>query len=142
MQGSELVVRPVVLEGENSKRARLMQAVFGQKIGEDGAHLLEAEGDLAAFLLAGVGDYGEMGRVNFEPGGLGSGSAWDTKERGEEAYAERDRRESRHGRHAEGFKEMLPRPANILLKGPAVEGVGRSSTLPNLDSMNTDSSEL
>ena len=36
--------------------------------GEDGAHLLEAKGDLAAFFFAGVGDYGEVGGVDFEPG--------------------------------------------------------------------------
>jgi hypothetical protein len=86
-----------------------MEAVFGQEIGEDGAHLLEAECDLAALLLAGVSDDGEMGRVNFEPGGLGSGSERDTEDHGEETYAERDRQESRHGRRAKGFKEMLPR---------------------------------
>src|ERR1700732_3278332 len=101
MQGSELVIRPVVLEGENGKRARLVEAVSGQEIGEDGAHLLEAEGDLAAFLLACVGDHGGMRRENFEPGGLGRGSERDTKDHGEEAYAERDRQDSRHGRRAE-----------------------------------------
>ena len=35
--------------------------------GEDGAHLLKAEGDFAAFLFAGVGDDGEVGGVDLEP---------------------------------------------------------------------------
>lgn len=77
-----------------------MDAIFAQEIGEDSAHLLEAEGDLTAFLLAGVGDYGEMRRVNFEPGRLRGGSERDKEDRGEEAYAERDRQGSRHGRRA------------------------------------------
>ena len=65
-------------------------AIFAQEIGEDGAHLLEAEGDLAAFLLAGIGDHGEMGRVNFQPGRFGSETERDTEDRGKEAYAKRD----------------------------------------------------
>ena len=86
-----------------------MEAIFRQEIGEDCAHLLEAEGDLTAFLLAGVGDHSEMRRMNFEPGRLGSESERDAKDHGEEAYAKRDRQESRHSRRAEGFKQMLPR---------------------------------
>ena len=99
-----------------------MEAVFGQEVGEDGPHLLEAEGDFAAFLLAGVCNYGEMRRVNFEPGRFGSRSERDRKDHREEAYAERDRTESRHSRRVEGFKEMLPRPAKVLLKIPGAEG--------------------
>ena len=86
-----------------------METISGQEIGEYGAHLLEAEGDLAAFLLTCVSDDGEMCRVNFEPGRFGSGTERGTEDRGEEAYAKRDRQESRHGRRAEGSKEMLPR---------------------------------
>ena len=78
-----------------------MEVIFPQQSGEDSAHLLEAEGDLTAFLLAGIGDDREVGRVNFEPGRLGSGSERDRQDRGEDAYAERDRQGSRHGRRVE-----------------------------------------
>lgn len=83
-----------------------MEPILAQENGEDGAHLLEAEGDLTAFLLAGIGDHGEMRRVNFKPGRLGGGTERRTEDRREEAYAKRNRQNSRHGRpRAEGFRK-------------------------------------
>jgi hypothetical protein len=109
-----------------------MESVFGQEIGEDGAHLFEAECNLAAFLLACVGNYGEMRRVNFEPGRLGSRSERDTKDHGDEAYAERDRQESRHGRRAKGFKEMLPRASCERSSGGSFAGKGKGPAMRGL----------
>ena len=59
-RGRDLIVGLVVVEGENGQRDRLVEALLTQQSGEDGAHLLEAQGDLAAFLFAGVGDDGEV----------------------------------------------------------------------------------
>ena len=70
-QGSELVIGLVVLEGENGQGDGLVEVFFAQQRGEDGAHLLEAEGDFAAFLFASVGDDGEVGGVDLEPRGFG-----------------------------------------------------------------------
>ena len=103
VQGRELVVRPVVLEGEDGERAGLVEAIFREEAGEDRPHLLEAQGDLAAFFFAGVGDDRVMGGVNLEPWRLGSSCDGYIEDEGEEAYREQDGQKSRHGRRAEGF---------------------------------------
>lgn len=96
-----------------------MEPIFAQETGEDGAHLLEAERDLTAFFLAGVGDHREMRRVNFEPGRLGCRNQGHTEDGGEEAYAKRNRQNSRHGRRVER-----------TTKGDATTCVGRCCELP------------
>jgi hypothetical protein len=63
----KLVVRLVIPESEDSQRERLHQTLFSQQHSEDGAHLLEAQCDLAAFFFAGIGNDGEMCGVDFEP---------------------------------------------------------------------------
>src|SRR5215469_3015843 len=103
MQRRELVIRPVILESENSERTRLVQAIFAQEISEYGAHLLEAQGDLAALLFAGVGDDGVVRGVNFKPRRLSRVSARRTELGGEQDYAERDGPEANHSRRAEAL---------------------------------------
>src|ERR1700730_16771956 len=74
-QGRGLIGGLVVIEGEDGQRDRLFEMFLTQQGGEDGAHLLEAEGDLAASFLASIGDHSEMGGVDFEPRvGVGSRS--------------------------------------------------------------------
>ena len=48
VQGRGLVVGLVVVEGEDGERDGLVEAVFSDQSGEDGAHLLEAQRDFAA----------------------------------------------------------------------------------------------
>ena len=66
-QGRGLVERFVVVQGEDGQRDRLVEMLLSQQGGEDGAHLLEAEGDLTAFFLTGIGDHSEMCGADFEP---------------------------------------------------------------------------
>ena len=75
-QERDLVVGLVILEGENGQGNGLVETFFAQRHGEDRTHLLEAQGDFTAFLFAGVGDHGEVGGVDFEPGRLGGKRSW------------------------------------------------------------------
>ena len=68
-QGRDLEERLVILKGEDGQRNGLIEALPAQQGAENGAHLLEAKGDLASFLVAGIGDDGEVGGVDFEPWG-------------------------------------------------------------------------
>ena len=53
----------------------MVEMFFAQQGGEDGAHLLEAEGDLTALFFPGIGDDSEMCGADFEPGvGVGGRS--------------------------------------------------------------------
>src|SRR3954451_6116285 len=90
MQGRELVIRLVALEGQDGERARIVDAVFAEEIGENGTHLFKAKGNFAAFLLAGVGDNGEMSGVNLEPGGLGGGTGAKAKRCKQDQQPKRD----------------------------------------------------
>jgi hypothetical protein len=131
VQGSELIVGFVVLEGENGERARFVEAIFRQEIGKDGSHLLETQGDLAAFFFPGISDDRVMGRVNFEPRGLDGGTEGHAEDNDEDAYAERDGQESRHGHRAEGLYANATTVAFRALswvwfdqrKGPAMRGL-------------------
>ena len=64
--------------------------------GEDGAHLLEAEGDFASLFFAGVGDHGEVDGVDFEPGRL-DGFRRKTKGYRQQRGDERDEANAGHG---------------------------------------------
>jgi hypothetical protein len=66
-QRRDLKVGLVILEGKDGQRQRLVEAVFGEEAGEDGSHLLEAEGDFAPFLVAGVRDDREVRGMDFDP---------------------------------------------------------------------------
>ena len=67
MQRRTLVVRLVVLEGENGQRHRLVEPIFHQQRGKDRTHLLEAKRNFFAFFLAGIGNDSEVRGVNLEP---------------------------------------------------------------------------
>src|SRR5205807_6095819 len=70
-QRCELIVKLIVLEGEDGQWHGEVEAVFAEQGGKDGAHLLKAEGDLTSFLVAGVGDDREVYGVDLKPWRLG-----------------------------------------------------------------------
>ena len=100
-QRGDLIVGLVVLEGEDGQRDRLVETFFAQQSAEDGAHLLEAESDLAAFLFTGVGENGEVGGMDFKPGRwrFGRWSGAQERRAKRECDAERDRSRARHVGH-------------------------------------------
>ena len=72
-QGRSLIEHFVVLECKNSQRDGLVEAVLRKQRSEDGAHLLEAQSNLAPAFFARVGDDGEVSRMDFQPGRFGGG---------------------------------------------------------------------
>src|SRR4249920_3182343 len=69
-----LVVSFVVIECKDGQRDGLVEAVFAEQIGEDGAHLLESQRNLASFLFSSIRDDGEVDGVNLQPARLVGGT--------------------------------------------------------------------
>ena len=82
-QGGDLVIGLVVFECEDGERTRFVEVIFSEESGEDGAHLLETKGDLAASLFAGVGDDGVVNGMQLQPRRLGSASRKRQREKQE-----------------------------------------------------------
>ena len=120
-----LVVSLVALQRQDGQRARLMQAISREQGRKNGTHLLEAQRDFASFFVSGIGNDGEMRRMNLEPGRLGGpgGSAENATSKASNSGMERLR--GIGCQRGKGVKEMLPRFGRTLWRAGAASGKPR-----------------